>query len=144
MSELFELKNQWFNFNKKISLIISVLPKEVLERYELAVKSLQLPIFDVTRYPTDNTFLATFNEVVYKMAQYYFTVFQAVFTKDTDSFKPQITEFLKIKDPIHRSRKAITYYEEMHQLIEKKIFYYNKITEEMREKSKTVLLESAY
>lgn len=66
-SELFELKNLWFTFNKKINSILAILPQEVLNRYDMVSKTLQPPVFDATRYspeaPAD-----MFNEVIYKMA----------------------------------------------------------------------------
>ena len=69
MSELFELKNLWFVYNKKINSVLSILPQEVLGRYDSVAKTLQAPIFDVTRYPHNEGELAsTFNEIVYKMA----------------------------------------------------------------------------
>jgi hypothetical protein len=75
MSELFELKNEWFTFNKKINSVLGILPSEVLNRYDLVSKTLQAPVFDVTKYPEENAFLETFNEIVFKMGQYYFSIF---------------------------------------------------------------------
>ena len=87
MSELFELKNLWFVFNKKMNSILTILPAEVLNRYDMVAKTLQTPVFDVTRYTPSSstpgidplvpevTFQETFDEIVYKMAQYYFSVF---------------------------------------------------------------------
>ena len=77
MSELFELKNLWFVYNKKINSVLAILPQEVLQRYDMVAKTLQTPVFDITRYPysPDVEFSATFDEIVYKMAQYYFSVF---------------------------------------------------------------------
>lgn len=49
-----------------------------------------MPIFDVSKYPTTNSYIDIFNEIVYKMAQYYFSVFQAIFAKDNESVRPQI------------------------------------------------------
>lgn len=43
-----------------------------------------------------------------------------------------------------RSRKIIFYYEELHQLIDKKLHYVQKMAEEFKERSKTSLLEHAY
>ena len=39
-SELFELKNLWFIYNKKINQLLMILPQEVLNRYDMVVKSL--------------------------------------------------------------------------------------------------------
>lgn len=43
-----------------------------------------------------------------------------------------------------RSRKLIFYYEELHELIDKKLYYVQKTSEEFKERSKTSLLEHAY
>lgn len=55
-----------------------------------------------------------------------------------------ISGFLATTDPIHRSRKVINLFEEMHSIIEKKIYYVRKTAEEFKERSKTALLEHAY
>ena len=68
MSELYELKNIWFMFNKKINSMLVVLPQEILNRYDMVAKTLQPPVFDITKYPLDGNFLDTFNEIVYKLA----------------------------------------------------------------------------
>lgn len=39
-SELFELKNLWFVFNKKINSVLAILPQEVLNRYDMVSKTL--------------------------------------------------------------------------------------------------------
>lgn len=114
MSELYELKNMWFMYNKKINNLLVVLPQEILNRYDMVSKTLQMPIFDVSKYSADNSFLDTFNEIVYKMAQYYFSVFQAIFSKDNESVRPQIQSFLQINDPIHRSRKILGFFGKLH------------------------------
>ena len=89
-SELFELKNLWFVFNKKINSVLTILPQEVLNRYDMVSKTLQVPVFDLARYPQADPTAPSgtptssasagdleliFDEVVYKMAQYYFSVF---------------------------------------------------------------------
>ena len=53
MSELFELKNLWFVYNKKINSVLAILPQEVLQRYDMVAKTLQSPVFDITRYPSN-------------------------------------------------------------------------------------------
>jgi hypothetical protein len=53
MSELFELKNLWFVYNKKINSVLAILPQEVLQRYDMVAKTLQTPVFDITRYPNN-------------------------------------------------------------------------------------------
>lgn len=39
-SELFELKNLWFVYNKKINQLLMILPQEVVNRYDMVIKSL--------------------------------------------------------------------------------------------------------
>jgi len=58
--------------------------------------------------------------------------------------RPMISSFLSAKDPLHRSRKLINLYEEMHGIIDKKMYYVHKTAEEFKERSKTSLLEHAY
>ena len=143
-SELFELKNLWFVYNKKINQLLMVLPQEVLNRYDLVIKSLTPPIFDVHKYPPSTEYNEIFNQIVYKMAQFYFAVFQALFSKDNEAMRPMISSFLGTQDPLHRSRKLINLFEEMHQIIDKKLYYVHKTAEEFKERSKTSLLEHAY
>jgi Lon-like ATP-dependent protease len=78
------------------------------------------------------------------MGQFYFAVFQAIFSKDNESMRPMIASFLSTQDPLHRSRKLINLYEEMHDIIDKKLYYVQKTAEEFKERSKTSLLEHAY
>ena len=85
-----------------------------------------------------------FNEVVFKMGQFYFAVFQAIFSKDNESMRPMLSSFLQTTDPVHRSRKLINLFDEMHQIIDKKLYYVQKTSEEFKERSKTSLLEHAY
>lgn len=143
-ADLFELKSLWVTYNKKINSLLMVLPSEVLNRYDMVVKSLLPPVFDIYKHPTDTPFEIIFDEAVYKMAQYYFAVFQALFSKDNDSMRPMIGDFLAVKDMMLRSRKLISLYEEMHGIIEKKMYYVHKTAEEFKERSKTQLLEQAY
>lgn len=75
MSELYELKNIWFMFNKKINSMLVILPQEILTRYDMVAKTLQPPSFEIGKYPLEGNFLETFDEVVYKLAQYYFSIF---------------------------------------------------------------------
>lgn len=75
-SELYELKNIWFTYNKKINSVLAILPQEVLNRYDMISKTLSPPVFDVTRYPHEEKDLSViFDEITYKMAQYYFSVY---------------------------------------------------------------------
>ena len=74
-SELFELKNLWFVYNKKINQLLMILPQEVVNRYDMVVKSLQPPLFDINKYPEGSAYLDIFNEINFKMAHFYFAVF---------------------------------------------------------------------
>lgn len=74
-SDFYELKNLWVTYNKKINGLLMVLPSEVLNRYDMVVKSLQPPVFDKYKHPEDTEFERIFDEATYKMAQYYFAVF---------------------------------------------------------------------
>lgn len=67
-SEVYELKNTWFMYNKKINSVLVILPQEILNRYDMMAKSLQPPNFDMGRYPTDAKFIEIFDEMTYKMA----------------------------------------------------------------------------
>jgi ATP-dependent Lon protease len=58
--------------------------------------------------------------------------------------RPSIADFLSLRDPLMRSRKLIFYYEELHELIDRKLHYVQKMAEEFKERSKTSLLEHAY
>ncbi len=98
----------------------------------------------MTRHGTDSDITLVFDEIVFKMAQYYFSVFQAVFAKDNDSVRPTIADFISLRDPMMRSRKLIFYYEELHDLIDNKLRYVQRTAEEFKERSKISLLEHAY
>jgi hypothetical protein len=50
MSELYELKNMWYLYSKKINSLLVILPSEILNRYDMVAKTLQMPVFDVTKY----------------------------------------------------------------------------------------------
>lgn len=143
-SDLYELKNLWVTYNKKINGLLMILPAEVLNRYDMVVKSLLPPVFDMYKHPADTKFEVVFDEAVYKMAGYYFAVFQALFSKDNDSMRPMLGSFLGIKEPMMRSRRLISLFEEMHGIIDKKMYYVHKTAEEFKERSKTQLLEHAY
>jgi len=68
MSEVFELKNTWFMYNKKINSVLVILPQEILNRYDMVAKSLQPPVFDMSKYPTTTKFIDIFDEITYKLA----------------------------------------------------------------------------
>jgi len=121
-----------------------ILPSEILNRYDMVAKSLVPPIFDQTKYPPLTDFNMFFNEIIFKMAQHYFSIYQTIFAKNADLVKPMIADFLTIQDPLHRSRKIIGYFKELHDIIDKKLHYVHKTAEEMKERQKTALLEHAY
>lgn len=122
-SEIYELKQLWFTYNKKINSLLMILPQEVINRYDMVVKSLQPPVFDTTKYDGDKNIADIFDEVVFKMAQFYFAVFQAVFSKDSEGMRPLIASFLRLQDPLERSRKLIEFFKELHGIIEQKMYY---------------------
>ena len=45
---------------------------------------------------------------------------------------------------MHRSRKIISYFEELHEIIDKKLYYVQKTSDELRDRSKTHVLEQAF
>ena len=143
-SEIFELKSSWYLYNKKINQVLMVLPQDLINRYDVVAKSMQNPVFDMSKYAPEKNLLQIFDQIVYRMAQTYFGVYQATFSKDNESVRPMVAEFLSIKDPVHRSRKILSYYQELSGLIDKKLFYVHKTAEEFKERSKTSLLEHAY
>jgi hypothetical protein len=55
-----------------------------------------------------------------------------------------IQEFLEIQDALYRSRKIIGYFKELHEIIDKKLYYVNKTQDEFKERQKSALLEHAY
>jgi hypothetical protein len=110
----------------------------------MVMKSLQAPLFDINKYDEGAAYIDIFNEIVFKMAHFYFAVFQAIFSKDNEGMRPMIYSFIQTRDPLHRSRKLVNLYEEMHSIIDKKLYYVQKTAEEFKERSKTSLLEHAY
>ena len=61
MSEIFELKSTWFQYNKKINSVLIILPQEILNRYDMVSKSLMPPVFDMSNYPADLKFIEIFD-----------------------------------------------------------------------------------
>ena len=61
----------------------------------MVVKSLQPPSFETSKYDSKGL-PEQFNEAVFKMAQFYFAVFQAIFSKDSESMRPLIAQFLRL------------------------------------------------
>lgn len=51
---------------------------------------------------------------------------------------------MNIIDPILRSRKIIYLFEELHSVIDKKLYYVQKTADEFKDRSKTTILENAY
>ena len=78
------------------------------------------------------------------MAHYYFSMFQALFSKNQKDMKHQMREFLEQDDPIMRSRKVIFLFDEFTHLLDQKCYYIQKTAEEFKERSKQAMLESAF
>jgi ABC-type taurine transport system substrate-binding protein len=121
---------------------LGVLPADQLNKYDLVVKQIDQPTFDMYRAESD--YEGKFNEVVYKMAQTYFAVFSALFNKNNDQQRDLINKFLQSKDPLERSRKIVKLYQELQEIIDKKLFYVYKTADEMKDRSKNHLLEQAF
>ncbi len=51
---------------------------------------------------------------------------------------------MNIYDPILRSRKVIYLFDELHSVIDKKLYYVQKTAEEFKDRNKTSMLEHAY
>lgn len=41
----------------------------------MVMKSLQPPLFDINKYPDNAQYVDIFNEIIFKMAHFYFAVF---------------------------------------------------------------------
>ena len=78
------------------------------------------------------------------MAHYYFSMFQALFSKDQKDMKHQMKEFLVQDDPIMRSKKVIYLFDEFTSLLDQKCYYIQKTAEEFKERSKQAMLENAF
>ena len=46
-SEIHDLKNTWFVFNKKMTTALSVMPAEMMNTYDMIAKTLPVPSFDL-------------------------------------------------------------------------------------------------
>lgn len=78
------------------------------------------------------------------MAHYYFSLFQALFSKDQKDVKLQMKRFLECDDPMMRSKKVIYLFDEFTHLLDQKCYYIQKTAEEFKERSKQAMLESAF
>lgn len=143
-SEITDLKNTWFQFNKRMNSSLMILPSEMLNTYDMVVKTLPVPNFEMHRYRSEVSLYELFNQIICKMAHYYFSLFQALFSKDQDDMKEQMRLFLECDDPISRSKKVIYLFDEFTGLLDQKCYYIQKTAEEFKERSKQAMLESAF
>lgn len=67
-----------------------------------------------------------------------------MFNKNNDQQRDLINKFLQSKDPLERSRKIAKLYQELQEIIDKKLFYVYKTADEMKDRSKNHLLEQAF
>ena len=86
-SEVQDLKNSWFVFSKKIGQVLTMMPVETMTTYEMIVKSLPIPNFEIHRYSEDKSLYDILNEITARMANYYLQIFQALFSNDADSIR---------------------------------------------------------
>ena len=102
LSEMHDLKRAWYAFNKKMNSLLGVLPQEGINAYDMLLKSLPLPSFEIHKYMERNLF-QIFREVTFKMAHYYFSLQQTLFSNSSDIQKELVNDFLKCNDPFMRS-----------------------------------------
>ena len=143
-SEITDLKNTWFQFNKRMNSSLMILPSEMLNTYDMVIKTLPVPNFEMYRYRSEVSLFELFNQITCKMAHYYFSLFQALFSKDQKDMKTQMRRFLECDDPIMRSKKVIYLFDEFTHLLDQKCYYIQKTAEEFKERSKQAMLERAF
>jgi endopeptidase La len=143
-SEITDLKNVWFQFNKRMNSSLMILPSEMLNTYDMVVKTLPVPNFEMYRYRNEVSLYELFNQITCKMAHYYFSLFQALFSKDQKDMKIQMRQFLECDDPIMRSKKVIFLFDEFTHLLDQKCYYIQKTAEDFKERSKQAMLEGAF
>ena len=143
-SEITDLKNTWFQFNKRMNSSLMVLPSEMLNTYDMVVKTLPVPNFEMYRFRNDASLYELFNQITCKMAHYYFSLFQALFSKDQKDMKIQMRRFLECDDPVMRSKKVMYLFDEFTTLLDRKCHYIQKTAEEFKERSKQAMLEGAF
>jgi hypothetical protein len=56
----------------------------------MVVKSLAVPSFEIHKYQNPENINDIFNEIVFKMAHYYFSIYQALFSKDSKGNKAML------------------------------------------------------
>jgi len=127
-----------------MSSSLMILPSEMLNTYDMVVKTLPVPNFEMYRYRNEVSLYELFNQITCKMAHYYFSLFQALFSKDQQDMKTQMRRFLECDDPIMRSKKVIYLFDEFTHLLDQKCYYIQKTAEEFKERSKQAMLESAF
>lgn len=116
----------------------------MLNTYDMVIKTLPVPNFEMHRYRNEVSLYELFNQITCKMAHYYFSLFQALFSKDQKDMKTQMRRFLESDDPIMRSKKVIYLFDEFTHLLDQKCYYIQKTAEDFKERSKQAMLESAF
>jgi hypothetical protein len=86
-SEIHDLKNTWYVFNKKMSSCLGVMPTEMMNTYDMIAKTLPVPNFELHRYTNTKSLYDILNEITSKMAHYYFSIYQALFSNNPDDLK---------------------------------------------------------
>ena len=97
-----DLKGVWYEFNKKMNSLLGVLPQEGVHAYDMLLKSLPLPSFELHKYQ-ERSLQLVFREVTFKMAHYYFSLHQTLFANSSDAQKELVRDFLRNSDPFERS-----------------------------------------
>ena len=55
-----------------------------------------------------------------------------------------MSDFLRSSDPFERSQMIAKFYANLNELLDKKMFYIAKISEDYKEKNKKIILENAF
>ena len=142
-SEIHDLKNTWFVFNKKMNTSLSVMPAEMMNTYDMIAKTLPVPTFELYRYASSKSLYDILNEITSKMAHYYFSIYQALFSNDQDDLKRQQALFLSSNDPVDRAKKVVFLFSEFIEMLDKKMYYVQKTAEEFKDRNKKTILEGA-
>jgi len=62
-SEIADLKNTWFQFNKRMNSALMMLPSEMINTYDMVVKTLPVPNFEMHRYRNEVSLHELFNQI---------------------------------------------------------------------------------
>ena len=120
------------------------MPSEMMNTYDMIVKTLPMPVFEMKRYSSSKSLYQILNEITSKMAHYYFSIYQALFAKDTKEIILQQQKFLDSDDPFIRANQITFLYSDFIEMLDKKMYYLNKTAQEFKEKSKKAMLENAF